>query len=145
MHTMGAMNTQRGFTLLETMVVAGIIGTVASLAIPAYQGYVARAQVAEAVRLASAARTVVTEQYTLNGAWPEELAELEPAQYTASLTLASDGEAPEATLVATMKTSGVQHELQGKSIRFSTTDGGATWACTSTEIAQAFLPRACQG
>ena len=141
------MNTQRGFTLLETMIVVTIVGTLASLSIPAYQEYIARGQVAEAVQLASAARAVATEHYALNGQWPEELPEgaaIESARYTAAIALVTEEGSPAATVTATLKEVGVQHDVQGKAIRFTTPDGGATWACQAVDIDERFLPQACR-
>ena len=52
---------QKGFTLIELMIVVAIIGVLAAIAIPAYQDYIVRARVTEGLNLASAAKTVVSE------------------------------------------------------------------------------------
>lgn len=140
---------EQGFTLIELMIVVGIIGTLASLAVPAYQSYVARSQVAEAVHLVGAARTAITEYYANNGAWPDSLelvAGGARGRYTAGVTLAAGGGSPEpaATLRVTMRDSGVQRDIQGKTLLLSTDNGGSTWTCRPGDIDTQYLPGACR-
>ena len=53
------MNAQKGFTLIELMIVVAIIGIFAAIAIPAYQNYIARSQVSEAMTLATGLKTSI--------------------------------------------------------------------------------------
>jgi type IV pilus assembly protein PilA len=62
--------TQKGFTLIELMIVVAIIGILAAIAIPAYKTYTVRAQVSEGLGFADAAKVAVTESFTSNGTWP---------------------------------------------------------------------------
>ena len=57
------MNAQKGFTLIELMIVIAIIGILAAVALPAYQDYTKRAKITEPVLAASTCRTAVTEGY----------------------------------------------------------------------------------
>ncbi|ENZ7000290.1 pilin [Neisseria gonorrhoeae] len=67
------MNTlQKGFTLIELMIVIAIVGILAAVALPAYQDYTARAQVSEAILLAEGQKSAVTEYYLNNGKWPAD-------------------------------------------------------------------------
>jgi type IV pilus assembly protein PilA len=61
---------QKGFTLIELMIVVAIIGILAAIAIPAYQNYTIRAQVTEGLSLADGWKTSIAEFYAQNGTFP---------------------------------------------------------------------------
>ena len=63
---------QQGFTLIELMIVMAIVGILAVVALPAYQDYIIRAQVAEGLAFSSPAKLAVTEYWLLNGTWPND-------------------------------------------------------------------------
>ncbi|HUT41971.1 MAG TPA: pilin [Gammaproteobacteria bacterium] len=66
------MKLQKGFTLIELMIVIAIIGILAAIAIPAYQDYTIRAKVSEGLNLAGAAKLAVSETYDSTGSMPAD-------------------------------------------------------------------------
>ena len=62
-------SAQKGFTLIELMIVVAIIGILAAIALPAYQDYTVRARVSEGLTLAQAAKTAVAETFLANNAF----------------------------------------------------------------------------
>lgn len=84
---------QKGFTLIELMIVAGIIGILAALAIPAYQDYIVRARVTEGLALASVAKITVLEN-AYNGSSSYGLGYVAPASTrgVSSVKIVGNGE-----------------------------------------------------
>ena len=68
------MKQQKGFTLIELMIVIAIIGILAAIAIPAYQDYTVRSKVSEGLNLAGAAKLAVSETYDSTGSYPAAMA-----------------------------------------------------------------------
>ena len=136
---------ERGFTLIELMIVVAIIGILAAVAIPAYQDYIARAQMSEAVTLMGGGKTPLSEYIADQGSIPAAITEVVgtiSGKYVASLTLA--GNATTVYLTATMGTTGVNSAIQGSTVQLSSTDGARSWDCSPGTVNPKHLPAACR-
>ena len=142
---------QEGFTLIELMIVIAIIGILAAVAIPAYQDYIGRAQMTEAITLAGGQKSSVAEHFMNNGTLAAVVGG--SAIYTPTGTLAgryvasiaaTDIAAGQVVIAATMNAVGVNSSVASTVVRLSTKDGGSTWYCSS-DATQAFLPSSCTG
>ncbi|ENW5696136.1 pilin [Neisseria gonorrhoeae] len=112
------MNTlQKGFTLIELMIVIAIVGILAAVALPAYQDYTARAQVSEAILLAEGQKSAVTEYYLNHGEWP-----------------ANNGDAGVASA----------SEIKGKYVESVTVEKGVVTADDTDNINTKHLPSTCR-
>ncbi|HGH6774010.1 TPA: pilin [Neisseria meningitidis] len=127
------MNTlQKGFTLIELMIVIAIVGILAAVALPAYQDYTARAQVSEAILLAEGQKSAVTEYYLNHGKWPGDNSSAGVAssseikgKYVKEVKVANG------VITAEMKSSGVNKEIQGKKLSLwaKRQAGSVKWFC----------------
>jgi len=143
------MNRQKGFTLIELMIVVAIIAILAALAISQYQDYVTKAQFSEAPSIVDGLKTAVVDYEIQAGKCPGNsskgflLAASYVGKYVATVTLTSS--APPCYLMATFKAANVSSPLISKTVGFTGTDNGGTfsWACTST-IADKYKPAACR-
>ncbi|MBH5912409.1 pilin [Neisseria meningitidis] len=127
------MNTlQKGFTLIELMIVIAIVGILAAVALPAYQDYTARAQVSEAILLAEGQKSAVTEYYLNHGEWPSNNTSAGVASSTdIKGKYVEKVEVAKGVITAEMKSSGVNKEIQGKKLSLwaKRQDGSVKWFC----------------
>ena len=138
----------QGFTLIELMIVVAIIAILAAIALPAYQDYVARSQVSEAMSLSSGVKTAVAEFYSDRGAWPgtNAAAGVAPAasingKYVVSTTVGGNG-----VITSLFRPAGsVSAKIAGGNFTLSPTDAGGSirWACGGS-IADKFKPSSCR-
>lgn len=142
-------SAQKGFTLIELMIVVAIIGILAAIALPAYQSYIAKSQVSEAFSLMDGAKTAVTDFYSQDGSLADVTANPDGYQgasgtYVASIVVTK---ATGAIVAAMGQNPPVNGNIRGGTITLTPTVGAnnnLTWACTST-LKQQFLPNSCKG
>ncbi|HEZ3421337.1 TPA: pilin [Neisseria meningitidis] len=128
------MNTlQKGFTLIELMIVIAIVGILAAVALPAYQDYTARAQVSEAILLAEGQKSAVTEYYLNHGEWPANNNSAGVASTATDIKgkYVQSVEVKNGVVTATMASSNVNNEIKGKKLSLwaKRQDGSVKWFC----------------
>ena len=145
---------QQGFTLIELMIVVAIIGVLAAVAVPAYQDYIAKAQIAEAVSISGAVQSEVAVAFAQDNVCPQNTSD--PAGNIAKATLisgkfiksvtAGGAAATGCTVTAVYNTTGVNSKLSGKKFVYTLTTGTnnvTNWSCT-TDVDASIRPKTCE-
>ena len=137
----------QGFTLIELMIVVAIIGILAAVAIPAYQDYIARSQVSEAVSLSTGAKTPISEYYNEKGIWPAAATDVisnPSGKYVSYITLGgATGTTGTISVVANMKDSTINSAITSGTLVLTSTDA-KNWSCTSGNLGPKYRPAACR-
>jgi type IV pilus assembly protein PilA len=134
---------QKGFTLIELMIVVAIIGILAAVAIPAYQDYIAKAQATEAFSLLDGLKTPVAESMAQD---PTAAGCVIPSgavsagKYVASITPSLSGVV--CNLVAVYQATGVSTKVISKTVTLGFNSSTGAWTCTSN-LATEIKPKAC--
>jgi len=147
------MKQQKGFTLIELMIVIAIIGILAAIAIPAYQDYTIRSKVSEGLNLAGAAKLAVSETYDSKGGFPSvagtnqsfglPLAASIAGNYVASVS----ANHTTGVITITYRSSGVGSGADGATITMNpntSSPGAMGWDCLGGTMPGKFRPATCR-
>ena len=142
---------QKGFTLIELMIVVAIIGILAAIAIPAYQDYTTRAKVTEAVNAMAPAKTSVSEYYISNGSMPAGAAQAGfnttiQSKYVRFVTYArTNSSSGRLTVTITGTVGGGTTAAQDIDMIGTGTAGqNVDWDCVPGTLAAKFIPADCR-
>lgn len=143
---------QKGFTLIELMIVVAIIAILAAIAVPAYQNYLIRAQVSEGVSLSGAAQTGIAEFYSNYGRMPASNASAGvpsdasiTGKYVSDVLVGTNGK-----VKVSYGQAAANSKISSKYLWFSpvTSAGGVAWSCSTsagTTVDAQYLPASCRG
>ena len=137
----------KGFTLIELMIVVAIIGILAAVALPAYQDYIARGQVSEAVSLGAGGKTPMSEYFNDKGYWPAKASDVMgnlAGKYVSVITLGGAANTVGTiSIEARMKDSFVNSAVTSGTLVYTSNDA-KQWSCSNGNLVQKFRPAACR-
>lgn len=147
------MKMQKGFTLIELMIVIAIIGILAAIAIPAYQDYTIRTKVSEGLSLAGVAKIAVSETYNATGSYPT----IDPAHASYGLPTASEISGTYVSTITAAASTGII-SIEFKMIAAGKVNGGDTvllspnsslngalqWNCNGNDVPAKYVPSECR-
>jgi type IV pilus assembly protein PilA len=144
---------QKGFTLIELMIVVAIIAILAAIAIPAYQDYLVRSQVSEGATLTDGAKTAVAEYYANHGNFPPNNASAGLPSSISSISgkyVASVDISQTAGVIEAKFGNQANSNITGKIFALSAVDTGGSinWTCSTgngfTNVPDKYLPSSCR-
>jgi type IV pilus assembly protein PilA len=142
---------QRGFTLIELMIVVAIIAILAAIALPAYQDYLIRSQVSEGAVLADGAKTAMAEFYSNLGRFPPNNTSAGlalPVSIAGKYVLSVDIGSTAGVIKSTYNTTNANAKIQSKVLSFSsiTHTGSIEYKCKTltTTVDPKYLPTSCR-
>ncbi|MBI2961500.1 MAG: pilin [Betaproteobacteria bacterium] len=135
---------QKGFTLIELMIVVAIIGILAAVALPAYQDYTVRAKVSELILAASSARTAISEKFQSDPANTASMGAGVTINVAGKISAGDAGDG--GTIVVSGSTAGTS---TGQAVTITviptsinTASGTLSWSCTGTPVR--YMPASCR-
>lgn len=142
---------QKGFTLIELMIVVAIIAILAAIAIPAYQDYLVRTQVSEGAVLTDGAKTAISEYYSNLGVFPAAAASAGLPTTAASISgkYVDQVTLPARGVIQARFGGQSSQKISGAFFALSAIDKGGSiaWSCTNatyTTVDKKYLPTSCR-
>ena len=135
---------QKGFTLIELMIVVAIIGILAAIAIPAYSDYTKRAKVTELVTAGSACKASVSEYFQAQGIFPADIAAAGCSAQTTDKIDAIELTADTGVITVTSGIEGVEGDYILTPTEAGSDSGVLEWSCVASDIEDKYLPANCR-